>query len=189
MEYAGAARNRKGEQERDRYGCSNSGSAPLLWGRDPGLNGTTAQASAQGMELAELFYHVRTRDWEVKRWKKILCNNETNMSVFIACRLRDSPVNHWAYPAPRAEYDVIFWQRACHIILINSKNIKATMLLLLFSRFRKELSSKDVREFSLLVNPCSTLTVLSSATVQRIWRHIYNGLGIWFLLQMTLQTF
>lgn len=33
------------------------------------------------------------------------------------------------------------------------------MLLLLFSGFRKELLSKDVREFSLLVNPCSILTV------------------------------
>lgn len=63
------------------------------------------------------------------------------------------------------------------------------MLLLLFAGLRKALSSKDVREFSLLVNPCSTLTVFSSVTLQRIRRHICNGLGIWFLLQMTLQTF
>lgn len=40
--YTGAARSRKGKQERDRGGSSNPGSTPLLWGRDSGLDGTTA---------------------------------------------------------------------------------------------------------------------------------------------------
>lgn len=42
MEYTGAARNRRGERERDREGSSDPGSAPSLWGRDSGLDGTTA---------------------------------------------------------------------------------------------------------------------------------------------------
>ena len=42
MEYIGAVRTRRGEQERDRDGSSNPDSAPLLSGRDSGLDGTTA---------------------------------------------------------------------------------------------------------------------------------------------------
>lgn len=45
MEYSGAARNRKGEWERNRDGTSDPGSATLLWGRDSGLDGTAADPS------------------------------------------------------------------------------------------------------------------------------------------------
>lgn len=46
---------------------------------------------------------------------------------------------------------------AFHIIVINSKNDKANMLILLFSAYRNEFPSQDVRKFSLLVHLCSTL--------------------------------
>lgn len=66
---------------------------------------------------------------------------------------------------------------ALHILVINSNNDKANMLILLFSAFRKEFPSKDVREWPLLVHLCSTLIVLSSATLQKRRRHIWIGQG------------
>lgn len=66
---------------------------------------------------------------------------------------------------------------ALRIIVINSNNDKASMLRLLFSAFRKEFPSKDVREFSLLIHPYSTLIVLSSATLKKSRRHIWISWG------------
>lgn len=110
--------------------------------------------------------------------KKILCENEMSFSHCFHMKT----VNHHAYPAPRTEYDVIFCRRTCHTIVISSSSNKTTTSLL-FSRFRKELSSKNVCLWICFL-PWQYFPVQRCDSFEDILR-----LGIWFLLQMTLQTF
>lgn len=80
---------------------------------------------------------------------------------------------------------------ALPIIVINSNNDKASMLLLLYFAFRKGFPPTDERKERVLpagpsvFYPDSTFQC-NSAKEQKTY---LNRLGIWFLLQMTLQTF
>lgn len=108
------------KQKGHRDGCSDSGSAPLLWDRDSGFNSTTATLNVlcSGYLACGAFlscWSEELRDEKKKKYCVIMrcvCPHCFHMKA----------VNHCAYPTPRTEHDVIFCQRTCHIIVISTSS-------------------------------------------------------------------
>lgn len=74
------------KQKGHRDGCSDSGSAPLLWGRDSGLDSTTATLNVlcSGYLACGAFLSCWSEELRDEKKKKILRDNEMCLSSLLS---------------------------------------------------------------------------------------------------------